>query len=80
MLTGVARFTHKVQQMQGQPTEQCDNAYLHEEKLIYIACIEVLLQEDYAHEVYNACCYLNQEHLETHIVDLSVDIQDFYEN
>jgi hypothetical protein len=88
VLTRVAALGEEVKEMKRCPCYQGDDAYLHEEEVINVRCVEVLLQKSDGHEVHDASCDLYEEHLETHIVNLdrnqyrsylSVHIQDLNE-
>ena len=64
--------------MQWSPCNHGDNSNLHEEYLINVRCVKVLLQKHDAHKVDNTCGNLDKQHLEGEVVDLSVDVQELY--
>ncbi len=76
--------------MQWCPGYECYDSYLCKEQRVDVACVKVLLEQRYRHEVDNASGDLDQQHLERNVVYLhyktlgltnktylSVDIQNF---
>ncbi len=76
--------------MQRCPRDECYDSYFGKEQRVDVACVKVLLEQRYRHEVDNTSGDLDQEHLERDVVDLyyktlgfanktylSVDIQNF---